>query len=74
MRRKFVLALSLMLLSLLTVQAQVVTLKVTNQPIREVLPMVEQQCDYHFFYNNNLTGLDNLITLTLNQTPLEQAL
>ena len=74
MRRKFIIALSIMLLSLLAVQAQVVTLKVTNQPLREVLPMVEQQCEYHFFYNSNLAGLDNPVTLTLSQTPLEQAL
>ena len=63
-----------MLLSMLSAQAQTLTLKVSDRPLREVLPLVEQQCDYHFFYNSNLPGLDSRVTVNLTNTPLEQAL
>lgn len=63
-----------MLLSMLSAQAQTLTLKVSDRPLREVLPLVEQQCDYHFFYNSNLPGLDSRVTVSLTNTPLEQAL
>lgn len=63
-----------MLLSMLSAQAQTLTLKVSDQPLREVLPLVEQQCDYHFFYNSNLPGLDKHVTVSLNNASLEQAL
>ena len=64
----YVLALSLLL------TAQTLTINVSNKPLKDVLPLVEQQCDYHFFYNTNLSGLDNPVTISLTQTPLEQAL
>ena len=59
---------------MLSAQAQTLTLKVSDRPLREVLPLVEQQCDYHFFYNSNLPGLDSRVTVNLTNTPLEQAL
>ncbi len=74
MKRIFTIALFTMLLSMLSAQAQTLTLKVSDRPLREVLPLVEQQCDYHFFYNSNLPGLDSRVTVSLTNTPLEQAL
>lgn len=74
MKRIFTIALFTLLLSMLSAQAQTLTLKVSDRPLREVLPLVEQQCDYHFFYNSNLPGLDSRVTVTLTNTPLEQAL
>ena len=74
MKRIFTIALFTMLLSMLSAQAQTLTLKVSDRPLREVLPLVEQQCDYHFFYNSNLPGLDSRVTVNLTNTPLEQAL
>ena len=74
MKRIFAISFFTLVLSLLTAQAQVLTLKVSDQPLREVLPLVEQQCDYHFFYNSNLPGLDSRVTVSLTNTPLEQAL
>ena len=74
MKRIFVISLFTLVLSLLTAQAQVLTLNVSDKPLRDVLPMVEQQSDYHFFYNSSLAGLDNRVTLSLNSVPLEQAL
>lgn len=74
MKRIFTIALFTLLLSMLSAQAQTLTLKVSDRPLREVLPLVEQQCDYHFFYNSNLPGLDSRVTVSLTNTPLEQAL
>ena len=74
MKRIFTIALFTLLLSMLSAQAQTLTLKVNDRPLREVLPLVEQQCDYHFFYNSNLPGLDSRVTVSLTNTPLEQAL
>ena len=55
--------------------AQTITLSVSNQPIRNVLPQVEQLSGYHFFYNSSsLHGLDKTVTLNLSNAPIEQAL
>ena len=74
MKRIFAISFFTLVLSLLTAQAQVLTLNVNDKPLREVLPMVEQQSDYHFFYNSSLAGLDSRVTISLNSTPIEQAL
>ena len=74
MKRSFTLALFTMLLSSLTIQAQTITLNVSNKPLKDVLPMVEQQSDYHFFYNSSLQGLGTSVTLNVTNTPLETVL
>ena len=58
----------------MSLEAQVLTLNVQNQPLREVLPKIEQQCDYHFFDNNSLPGLDTPVTIHVAKMPLEQVL
>ena len=55
--------------------AQTITLSVSNKPIRNVLPQVEQLSGYHFFYNSSsLQGLDKTVTLNLTNAPIESAL
>ena len=55
--------------------AQTITLSVSNQPIRNVLPQVEQLSGYHFFYNSSsLQGLDKTVTLNLTNASIESAL
>ena len=71
---KRLLTICLLILSVLMVQAQEITLNVANKPLRDVLPMVEQQCDYHFFYNSSLLGLDTPVSIKMVKTPFEQAL
>ena len=71
---KRLLTICLLILSVLMVQAQEITLNVANKPLRDVLPMVEQQCDYHFFYNSSLLGLDTPVSVKMVKTPFEQAL
>jgi len=73
MKRLFTSSLYILLLSV-TLQAQVLSLNVSDQPLRDVLPQVEQQCDWHFFYNSSLPGLDSRVTVNLTNVPLEQAL
>ena len=73
MKRLLSISIFALLLSL-TMQAQVVSLNVSDKPLRDVLPMVEQQCDYHFFYNSSLPGLDKHVTVSLNNASLEQVL
>ena len=74
MKRIISFVLGIMLASLISLEAQVLTLNVQNQPLREVLPKIEQQCDYHFFYNNSLPGLDTPVTINVAKMPLEQVL
>ena len=71
---KRLLTICLLIISVLMVQAQEITLNVANKPLRDVLPMVEQQCDYHFFYNSSLLGLDTPVSVKMVKTPFEQAL
>ena len=73
MKRIFTTIVAILFL-LATMHAQTVSLNVTDMPLRDVLPMVEQQSDYHFFYNSSLAGLDSRVTVSLNSTPIEQAL
>ena len=73
MKRLFTSSLFILLLSV-TLQAQVLSLNVSDQPLRDVLPQVEQQCDWHFFYNSSLPGLDSRVTVNLTNVQLEQAL
>ncbi|MBO4577354.1 MAG: TonB-dependent receptor [Paludibacteraceae bacterium] len=51
-----------------------ITLDVHNESIRNVLPRIERQTDWHFFYNSSLEGLDKTITLSVQNVTLEQAL
>ena len=73
MKRLLTSSLFILLLSV-TLQAQVLSLNVSDQPLRDVLPQVEQQCDWHFFYNSSLPGLDSRVTVNLTNVQLEQAL
>ena len=73
MKRLFTSSLFILLLSV-TLQAQVLSLNVSDQPLRDVLPQVEQQCDWHFFYNSSLPGWDSRVTVNLTNVQLEQAL
>lgn len=51
-----------------------ITLDVHNEAIRAILPRIEQQTDWHFFYNSSLEGLDKTVTVQIHNVSLEQAL
>lgn len=59
----------------ITMMAQSVTLNISEKPIRDVLQPFEQASGYHFFYNStSLVGLDHIVSVAFDQTPLEVAL
>ena len=59
----------------ITMMAQSVTLNISEKPIRDVLQPFEQASGYHFFYNStSLVGLDYMVSVAFDQTPLEVAL
>lgn len=72
--KRVVMILSAILLTLV-VNAQRITLEVSNKPIREVLPLVEKQSGYHFFYNSsNLVGLDKAVSFSLRDAEIQGVL
>lgn len=59
----------------LALYAQSMTLSVNNQPIRTVLPQIEEMSGYHFFYNSSsLIGLDKIVSINLKDAALESVL
>jgi len=72
--KRLSLFLSAILLTMV-VCAQTLSLKVTDKPIKEVLPIVEEKSGYHFFYNSStLPGLDKLVTIDLTNQELKVVL
>ncbi len=52
--------------------SQKVSLNVKNKTMREVLKSLEGQSNYRFFYNDQLSGLDHMVSLkTENKTVVE---
>ena len=54
--------------------SQKVTLNVQNTPLDKVFQEVERQTGYVFFYNEGLLGKARLVSVTLRNVPLLQAL
>ncbi len=55
--------------------AQGITLSIKDQPIRQVLPKIEEVSGWHFFYNStSLVGLDKIVSLELQNATIDQAL
>lgn len=44
-------------------QNVVVSLNLKNQPIERVLTQIEEQTNYHFFYDNSLVNVDKLVSI-----------
>ncbi len=51
-------------------QAQV-SLSIQKQSIRQALKGIEQISSYQFFYNDDLSSLDKIVTLTVRNEPIE---
>lgn len=63
----------LMVLFTLNVKAQI-TVNVQNKPIKEIFKVIESKCDYRFFYNESLKGLDRITSINLNNAGIEEAM
>lgn len=73
--KRILFAIVFVLLNVSIILAQTVSLNVQNQAIRDVLPMIEQQSGYHFFYNSSsLRGLDKHVTINLKNASLSSIL
>lgn len=51
-----------------------ITVKVKQQPIREILKTIEKASDYRFFYNTDLASLDREKSLTVADASIESVL
>ena len=54
--------------------AQPVTLNAQNQTIRQVLRTVEKDCNYRFFYSEDLKDLSKKVTIKVNKAEIGQFL
>ena len=57
----------------LTLSAQI-TINVQNKPIKEVLKVIESKSNYRVFYNEELNGLDKLVSLQVNNAGIEETM
>lgn len=51
-----------------------ISLSVKNKPLRQVLKDIEQQTQYVFVYNSNLTSLNETVSIELKDVSIEQAM
>ncbi|WP_102407342.1 TonB-dependent receptor [Parabacteroides bouchesdurhonensis] len=51
-----------------------VTVSVQNQSIRQTIKTIESTTDYQFFYNDALSSLDNKVSLSVTNEPIEAVL
>jgi TonB-linked SusC/RagA family outer membrane protein len=54
--------------------SQNVSIDVKDQSMREVLKKIETQSNYRFFYNDQLSGLNNLVTLRADNKSVKEVL
>lgn len=47
-------------------QATVLSIKMTDRPIEDVLETIEQQTDFHFFYNSKLVNTSRKVSVNVN--------
>jgi TonB-dependent starch-binding outer membrane protein SusC len=75
-----IMKLSFILLFIIVVQAtadvfsQSMSIDVKNKTMREVLKIIESQSKYRFFYNDQLSGLNQTITLTAKNKAINELL
>ena len=55
-------------------QSDEITLKVDNQPIKNVLALIERKTGYAVGYNANLAGMDRLVSVNLHGASISAAM
>ena len=63
----------LFVLFALNMQAQI-TVDIKDKPLKEALKQIERLSDYSFFYNVELEGLDELVTVKVHDASLEETM
>ena len=51
-----------------------ITVSVKDKPLTEVMPLVEKQGGFRFFYSNTLPDLDSKVTLSVENAGIPQTL
>lgn len=51
-----------------------ITVSVRNQPISQILPLIEKESGYNFFYKIDLPGITNRKSISVKNKPLEEVL
>jgi len=54
--------------------AQTISIHVDNKTIKDVLPQIERLGNCHFFYSSSVTGLDNRVSLAIDNESLVSVL
>ena len=54
-------------------QAQI-SVDIQKQPLKEVLKRIEAASSYRFFYNESLKGLDNIVSLKVQNAGIEHTM
>ena len=60
--------------SLVFSQNRLLTVNVKNTTIRETLKLIEAQSSYRFFYNDQLSGLNSLVSIEIEDTSIQNVL
>ena len=60
--------------SLVFSQNSKLTVNVKNTTIRETVKLIEAQSSYRFFYNDQLSGLNSLVTIEIEDTSIQNVL
>lgn len=51
-----------------------ITLSLKNKPVREVIKEIEKKSDYRFFYNDDLNGLNQNVSIQVNNQTIHSVL
>lgn len=68
------LSVNLTFASVLNAQNAVLTLKVVNESIHDVIERIENQTDYHFFFNSKLVNTNRKVTVDIRNSDIASTL
>ena len=51
-----------------------ITVEAKNQPLKEILKLIEAKSEYRFFYNEGLKGLDKVTSLDVNNATIDRTM
>jgi TonB-linked SusC/RagA family outer membrane protein len=51
-----------------------ITLSIKNKPVKEVIKEIEKNSDYRFFYNDDLTGLNTVVSINVKNGKINQVM
>lgn len=73
-KRLVVRYLVVLLLFVPTLMSAQISINVKQQPLKNIIKLIESKSGYRFFYNENLQGLDQLCTLKIDNGSIEKTM